>query len=141
MRRHLSKVHAAAIPAIMLMVQHTSPQAPGLQERYVSWPLVMQAMEKQDDARRFIWAAEYKASEFFRRMKDSKEQISSGPRLGNAADADARRMYISVSTAAAAKNLEDMRAAAQQVCCRDSRPIVCQAANWPQQCTKAGNLC
>lgn len=35
-----------------------------------AWGFVSQAMQKQDDARRFIWAAEYKANELFCRLKD-----------------------------------------------------------------------
>lgn len=63
-------------------------------------------METQDDARRFIWAAEYKANEFFQQVKEMKSNSSSPAGTGYSNTARSQP---------ADSQLEEMRTAAKQV--------------------------
>lgn len=69
--------------------------------------MLLQALEKQDDARRFIWAAEYNAHEFFRNVKARK------PITGNAGDADVATLTNSAHLVG--NHFTDVQAAMQQV--------------------------
>lgn len=63
-----------------------------------AWGFVSQAMQKQDDARRFIWAAEYKANELFCRLKD-RSRYDASSRGVRAAENDTEDQFEEVQAA------------------------------------------